>query len=204
MLGPMRSLPVRFSALLFCAGCATRPDDDPAEILTRLESISFGGEGRVEIVDDTVTLGMGSPLTGVRWVGPPLPTVDYEVEVLATRVLGGDFFCGMTFPVADSHCTLIVGGWGGALVGLSCIDGADAADNEVTTHRSFTNGRAYRVRVRVTRAQIRVWIDDEPVIDADVAGRRLSLRGDVAQTAPFAVCSYSTVARLRDLRIRRL
>lgn len=205
----MRASPVLLTPLLLavaCGGVAT----PGAQLLfdgvhlQDLESISFGGEGVVAVDGDAIQLGMGSPLTGVRWTGAPLPGNDYEIECEATRVRGGDFFCGMTFPVGDSHCTLILGGWGGALVGLSCLDGADASDNETTTHWSFVNGRAYRIRLRVTTAQIRVWIDDAPVIDADLGGRRVSLRGDVALTAPFAITTYSTEARIRNLRLRRL
>ena len=60
------------------------------------------------------------------------PKVDYEVNLDAKRVAGNDFFCGITFPVGKRFCSLIVGGWGGATVGLSSIDGKDAAENETT------------------------------------------------------------------------
>ena len=43
---------------------------------------------------------------------------------------GGDFFATLTFPVDDSFCTFVTGGWGGDIVGLSSIDGWDASDNE--------------------------------------------------------------------------
>jgi hypothetical protein len=36
---------------------------------------------------------------------------------------GSDFFAALTFPVNDLFCTLINGGWGGMLVGLSSLDG---------------------------------------------------------------------------------
>lgn len=203
----MRASPVLLAPLLLAVACGAAPTPDAVPLfdgvsLQNLESIEFGGEGPVEVEGDAIKLGMGSPLTGVRWTGAPLPGNDYEIECEATRVRGGDFFCGMTFPVGDRHCTLILGGWGGALVGLSCLDGADASDNETTTHRSFVNGQAYRIRLRVTTAQVRVWIDDAPVIDADLGGRQVSLRGDVALTVPFAISTYSTEARIRNLRLR--
>lgn len=199
-------------ALAACAlaACASAPRpatfDAPANSLdvASFHSIAFGGEGKVTIADSTITLAAGSPLTGARWDGPPLPTVDYELGLQATRVRGGDFFCGLTFPVGSSHCTLILGGWGGALVGLSCLDGADAADNETTTHFGFDDGRPYRVRVRVTADHITVDIDDAPVIDVDIKGRAVSLRADVGLTEPLAVCSYATTARISDLWLRRL
>lgn len=200
---------VLLALLLLAVACGGAATPDGLQLfdgvrLQNLESIEFGGEGVVAVEGDAIRLSMGNPLTGVRWTGAPLPGNDYEIECEATRVRGGDFFCGMTFPVGESHCTLILGGWGGALVGLSCLDGADASANETTTHRSFVNGQAYRIRLRVTTAQIRVWIDDEPVIDADLGGRQVSLRGDVALTAPFAISTYSTEARIRNLRLRPL
>ena len=57
---------------------------------------------------------------------------DYEVTLEAMRVDGNDFFCGMTFPAGKDPCTLIVGGWGGTVVGLSSINGMDASENETT------------------------------------------------------------------------
>ena len=38
--------------------------------------------------------------------------MDYELRLEAKRVEGGDFFCGLTFPVGKEYCTLILGGWG--------------------------------------------------------------------------------------------
>ncbi|MEZ5964623.1 MAG: DUF1080 domain-containing protein [Planctomycetota bacterium] len=196
--------------LAVLAACTPTPQTDDAKHTWKhldpahFGSIAFGGEGRVTIDGRGITLDIGSPLTGARWQGAALPTVDYEVALRATRLRGSDFFCGLTFPVRDSHCTLILGGWGGALVGLSCIDGADASENETTTHLGFDDGRAYDVRVRVTADRIAVFVDDERVIDADIRGRAVSVRADVALTEPLAVTSYATTARINDVRIRRL
>lgn len=171
--------------------------------LSQFKSIAFGGEGRVTIADDVITLGAGSPLTGARFEGPALPTVDYELSLEAMRVRGSDFFCGLTFPVRESHCTLILGGWGGALVGLSCLDGADASENDTTTHATFPEGQWCRVRVQVSARRITVLIDDIKRIDADIERRVVSLRADVALTKPLAVCSYATSARFKSVRLRR-
>ena len=48
-----------------------------------------------------------------------IPKINYEVALDAMRVSGSDFFCGLTVPVNDSFCSLIVGGWGGGLGGVS-------------------------------------------------------------------------------------
>ncbi len=202
-----RFLPVAGSLLIALSGChGAAPANSAAEVrldTAQFASIEFGGEGKITVAGDSITLGAGSPLTGARWNGPPVPTVDYELSLVATRVQGGDFFCGVTFPVRDSHCTLILGGWGGALVGLSCLDGLDASENDSTTHFGFVTGRPYRVRLGVTARRIVVRIDEETKIDVNIEGRAVSLRADVAQTPPLSVCSYATTARISDLRLTR-
>lgn len=173
--------------------------------LGRFEPTSFGGEGAVELVDGGVRLGMGMMLTGIRLseLGD-LPRDGYELEVVAARLAGTDFFCGLTFPVRDGHATLICGGWGGALTGLSCLDGKDASDNETKTYRSFEKGRDYTLRVRVADGRVRAWIDGESVVDVDIEGRRVHLRTEVLKSAPLGISSYATTARVRSVRWRSL
>lgn len=173
--------------------------------LGRFEPTSFGGEGEVELRDDGVHLGMGMMLTGIRLPAlGELPTDDYELEVVAARLLGNDFFCGLTFPVRDGFATLICGGWGGALTGLSCLDGRDASDNETKSYRRYEKGRDYTLRVRVADGRVRAWIDDENVVDVDIEGRRVHLRTEVLKSAPLGISSYATAARVRSVRLRRL
>ncbi len=135
----------------------------------------------------------------------PPALVDYEVSLEARRVLGGDFFCGLTFPVLDSHATLIVGGWGGAVVGISSLDDQDAAQNETTQYRSFQKDRWYAIRLAVTRTHLSVWIDDERLIHVATAGKKVALRsGEIEMSAPFGLATWSTTAELRNLRWRSL
>ena len=75
----------------------------------------FGGQGEVSIEDGAIIMNFGESLTGVTYTGGDLPKNDYEVRVEAKRVDGIDFFCGLTFPVADSYCSFIVGGWAGSV-----------------------------------------------------------------------------------------
>ena len=105
----------------------------------------FGGQGDVSVKDAAIHLQMGSYMTGVTWTGPVV-RMSYEITLDAMRVDGSDFFCGMTFPVAENPCTLVLGGWGGSVCGLSNIGYYDASENETTTFRSFENGRWYHVR----------------------------------------------------------
>jgi hypothetical protein len=171
--------------------------------LGRFEPTSFGGEGAVDVTSDGVRLGLGMMLTGIRLseLGD-VPRDDYELEVVAARLLGTDFFCGLTFPVRDGCATLICGGWGGALTGLSCLDGLDASDNETKTYRRYEKGRDYTIRVRVADGRVRAWIDGESVLDVSIEGRRVHLRTEVLKSAPLGISSYATTARIRSVRFR--
>lgn len=173
--------------------------------LGRFEPTSFGGEGPVEERADGVHLGMGMMLTGIRLAElGDLPRDGYELEVVAARLAGTDFFCGLTFPVRDGHATLVCGGWGGALTGLSCLDGKDASDNETRSYRRYEKGRDYTIRVRVADGRVRAWIDGESVVDVGIEGRRVHLRTEVLKSAPLGVSSYATAARVRSVRWRAL
>lgn len=163
----------------------------------------FGGRGEVEVADGAMVLNMGM-LTGVNYTNPT-PTVDYEIELEARRVVGSDFFCGLTFPVKTDFATLILGGWGGSAVGISSLDGNDAAHNETTTFQRFEAGRWYRIRLAVTATNLSVWIDGQPKINTDIRGKAISLRpGDIELSKPLGIASYSTTAELRNVRLRTL
>jgi hypothetical protein len=164
----------------------------------------FGGHGDVAVAEGAIVLDSGNDLTGINAAGET-PRMNYEVSLEAKRVEGSDFFCGLTFPVEKNSVTLVVGGWGGSMVGISSIDGMDASENETSLARKFDNGRWYRIRVRVTPGKIEAWLDDEQVIKVDVAGRKLSMRaGEIEQSEPFGIASFRTKAALRDIKIRRV
>lgn len=167
------------------------------------KSANYGGEGEVTAENGNLILGRGGSMTGVAYQRA-FPKTNYEVRCEAKRADGNDFFCGMTFPVADSHCSLIVGGWGGAIVGLSSINGHDASENETTKYMKFENDRWYKFRVRVTANRIQAWIDEERVIDADIAGCKISTRVEVDLNKPFGFATYETKAALRNISVRDL
>ena len=196
------------------AGAAKVPGEPDAEgwrsvfdgkTLTGWKVTPFGGEGKVEIKDGQLILNQGAgDLTGVTWAGGDLPKMNYEVSVEAMRVDGTDFFCGLTFPVRDSFASLIVGGWGGSLVGISCFDYADAANNETTKMISFENKRWYKIRLRVTEKKIEAWIDDDQVVDAEPGTRKISVRMEVEESKPFGLAAWRTKAALKNIRVRTL
>ena len=164
---------------------------------------AFGGAGEVSIVDGALEIGMGADLSGVTWTAD-FPRQNYELALEAQRVDGNDFFCGLTFPVGRDPCSLIVGGWGGGVVGLSSIDGLDAAHNDTTLYRAFDSGRWYAIRVRVTPGRIECCLDEEGIIDQPLEGRTLSIRPEVAASQPLGIATYATTARIRSIRWRPL
>lgn len=167
------------------------------------EITNFGPQGPVYVSGGSIMLGMGDGATGVTWKGS-FPETDYEVTLEAKRVDGNDFFCGMTFPFGKSPCSLIVGGWGGNVVGLSSIDGLDASENETMTLQLFTKGVWYHIRLRVTNDSIRAWINNTPVVELSTVGRVISIRPEVELSKPFGIASWRTTAAIRNIRLRRI
>lgn len=167
------------------------------------KSTNFGGEGEVEVKDGQILLPFGSDLTGVTWT-KDIPKQNYELELDAMRVDGTDFFCGLTFPFDDTHASLIVGGWGGAVTGISSIDRSDASDNQTTTAQEYENGKWYRIRLRVTPKQIAAWINGKDVVDFDPSDKKLSTREEVNPSKPLGISSWQTSAAIKGIRIRKL
>jgi hypothetical protein len=164
----------------------------------------FAGHGKVECESGLLVIESGDMLSGVNWTNEA-PKMNYEVALDAMRVEGSDFFCGLTFPVGETNCTLILGGWGGSVTGLSSIDGEDASENETSRNMKYERGRWYRVRVRVTEAKIEAWVDAEQIVDFATKGRQIGLRyGDIELSRPLGVATYETRAALRNIKIRRL
>lgn len=168
------------------------------------ESISYGGEGEVELLEGHALLERGVALTGMRYVAGLSQTIDYELELSAARVMGNDFFCGLSFPIGEQFATLILGGWGGGLCGLSCIDGQDASDNSTKTIRGFELDHAYSVTLRVEAQRVRAWVDEELLFDVATQGKDFSLRTEILPSPPLSVSSFITTARIGPIRWRPL
>ncbi len=163
----------------------------------------FENHGRVSVENGSIVLERGRLQTGVAWKGD-FPREDYEVALEAMRTAGSDFFCGMTFPVGAAPCTLIVGGWGGTVVGLSNVNDQHAAENETTRTMTFEEGRWYPVRLRVTAAKIEAWIGTEKVVDLARESKRFTVWWEQERCKPFGISTYDTSAALRNIRVRRL
>lgn len=170
--------------------------------LKNWKSANFGGEGDVEVESGAIVMERGSEMTGITYTPGDFPKTNYEVAFEAKRTLGLDFFCTTTFPVGNDHCSLVVGGWAGSVVGLSSIDGKDASRNETRKEMFFDNNRWYKVRIRVTPEKIAAWIDDAPVVNFAIKGHKISIRPECDLSRPFGICTWSSTGVVRDIRVR--
>jgi hypothetical protein len=200
-----------------CSGRKTPPKSETVSITERRDTsllfdgksldgweiTNFGPQGPVYVSGNEIILGMGDGCTGITWKRA-FPRSGYEVSLDARRVAGTDFFCGMTFPAGKSPCSLIIGGWGGATVGLSNIDGKDAAENETTRILNFDKDRWYHIRLVVTDNSIESWIDSLKVIDFKIGTKKLSIRPEVELSRPFGIASWNTTAAIKNIRLQRI
>jgi hypothetical protein len=206
--------PLAVAALLLASGGVSRSGDDKdkagwkslfdGKSLTGWKITNFGGEGEVEVKDGAIILERGNPMTAITYDRKDFPKMDYEFSLEGKRVAGNDFFCTTTFPVGDTHCSFVVGGWGGTVVGLSSLDSMDASENDTSTLKDFTKDQWYRIRVRVTKDRIESWIDAKKVVDADTKGKRISIRIECELCRPFGIATYSTTGAVRNIRVRSL
>lgn len=172
--------------------------------LKNWKSSAFGGEGEVAVDEGVIVMNQGSDITGITWTGEQLPKMNYEVSLMAKRIDGSDFFCGLTFEVNEDPCSLIVGGWGGGVVGISSLNGLDASSNETVNYESFEKGQWYHIRMRVSEIGLMAWIDDTVVVSVATKGKKISIRHEVEPSRPFGICCYATTAGLKDIKIRAL
>jgi len=170
------------------------------------EKTQFGGEGDVFVNDDgNLELGFGAVITGVNWKGAVPATTNYEISLEAMKLDGNDFFVALTFPVNDSHATFVVGGWGGGVVGISCVDDLNASENETMNIEGFEKDVWHKIRVRVTDDKLQAWIGEDQKVDLDLEGKKISLLpGDIELSVPIGIGAYQTRAQYRDIVWRNL
>lgn len=172
------------------------------------QALDAGASGNVELRDGQMIIGTGESLTGVIFKNKDkLPVTNYEITLEAQRLEGLDFFCGLTFPVGDlkTCMTLVLGGWGGSVTGLSSIDGLDASENSTGHYRRFDDKKWYRVKLRVTPENVSVWSNDEKIINADIAGKKVGVRaGPIEDYTPLSFTTYQTTAAIRNVKLKAL
>lgn len=205
----MNKLAVPLFLLLSCLSPAA---DAPKETvlfdgksLAGWEPVDIGGSGEVKVENGAMVIGTGDSVTGVVYKrAGDLPLTNYEITLQARRTQGVDFFCGLTFPVGNlkTCATLVLGGWGGSVTGISCIDGMDAAENSTATYQRFEDNKWYKVRLRVTPKNLSVWLDDKNVVDQDIEGRKISLRpGPIESYAPLSFTTFATTGEIKDVKL---
>ncbi|MCO8124859.1 DUF1080 domain-containing protein [Stieleria sp. TO1_6] len=184
----------------------------------------FGGDGEIQIKDGVITMEYGDPLTGVKWDGPfvgdpaakadlskdkkptpkALPRDNYELRWECRRDQGFDFMCAFTFPVGKDHVSLVMGGWGGGVTGISSVDGRDASDNETTMFKAFENDTWYKARVRVDSKNITAWIDDTELFAQPRQDHTFDIRFEMDPCTPLGIANFESTSKIRNIQIRPL
>jgi hypothetical protein len=172
--------------------------------LSNWKASDFAGAGEPRVENGTIIVPNGDLVSGVTFTGANLPKMNYEVSLEAQRVNGSDFFCALTVPHNDSFVTLVIGGWGGGLVGISSLDGDDAAHNDSSSTESFATGKWYKIRFEVTPNHLDAWIDDKQVVNVSTKDRKVSIRPDIEASTPFGLATYQTSAAYRTIRVREI
>ena len=162
--------------------------------------------GEVSARDGTLILAQGAESTSIVWTGG-FPQVDYEVNLEAKRIEGTNSFCHVAFPVGRGrHCFLIVGtGPDGNRACLDRVDGHDSesAGNPTSTELAFDQDRWYRIRLRVTGADVDAWIDDMKAIHVRQTDHVLALPAPWSSLRPFGLGTWQTAAAMRNITVRR-
>jgi hypothetical protein len=172
--------------------------------LTGWKVANFGGEGEVQVEKGMVVMERGNDMTGISYASGDFPKMNYEVTLEGKKISGNDFFCTTTFPVGETHCSLVVGGWGGGVVGLSSLDDRDASENSSSSYQEFKQDQWYRIRIRVTKDRITAWIDDKQVVEVETKDRKISIRPECNLCRPFGIATWRTTGAVREIRVRSL
>lgn len=197
-------------AAIACAVLLATGADDPrrslfdGKTLDGWKDAGYHDAPKATVEDGAIRLPKGSPMSGITSTRADLPTTDYELTYEAMRVDGRDFFAAATFPVGKSFVTLVNGGWGGTITGLSSLNGADASENETSKGITYENGRWYRFRVRVTEKAIRGWVDDKEVFAVELEGRPVGTRIEVRPNQPLGFATWRSAGAVRKVEVRRL
>ena len=168
--------------------------------LTNWVYLEDGGEDGATVKDGNLRLAMGPTTTTIRFDVDnskiKLPKENYEIEYVAQRYDGVDFFAAMTFPFGDTFVTFINGGWGGCVAGLSNIDDMDASENSTSSFYNF--------KTRVSAKTIRVWVNDEAIVDYPAYEHKVSTRFEVEKSQPLGFTSWVSTGLIKTIRMRTL
>jgi Domain of Unknown Function (DUF1080) len=194
-----------------CGVSLVRAEEPPAKLVLfdgkslegwkKVESLKAGA---VKVEDGAIVIEAGGPMTSVVSTRTDLPTNDYELSFEAKRTSGQDFFAAATFPVGKSFITLVNGGWGGGVTGLSSINGSDASENETRRFVKYQDNTWYRFRVQVTDEVIRCWIDDKETFVVNYKGQQVKTRIETRSSQPLGFASYRSTGAVKSVQVRKL
>ena len=173
--------------------------------LSGWEITDYAGGGAVTVKDGEIHFAQGELITGIHLAHDKIPRTNFELEAEAMKVDGDDFFCAITFPVGETYATFVPGGWGGTVVGISSIDGLDAAENETATFMKFEKNQWYHFRLCVTGEKIQCFLDDKLVVDLPLADRQIALRpGPIELSVPIGIASFQCISKVRNVKLRTI
>ncbi|MBM3958060.1 MAG: DUF1080 domain-containing protein, partial [Gemmatimonadetes bacterium] len=160
-------------------------------------------QGKARVDRGRILLEEGDPRALIAWTGA-FPTTDYELSLEAMRVAGGGDFGSIFFPVGRSSCILVVGAWGGSLVGLDVVDGLRVNQNPASKRVPFQEAQWYPLRLRVTAKAIQAWVGDEQVVRQPIEGHTLAVSQQLVPTGQLGLYAWRAAAAIRGVRVRRL
>ena len=171
--------------------------------------VAYDGGGAVEVrPDGAVSCAAGAPMSGIAYTNP-VPTMSYELKLEVMRVEGSDFFVGLTIPIEENFCTVIIGGWGGNLCGVSSINYMDASESQWSRAVGFENNRWHTLRVRVMPNVLQIFLDEKKTYHARIdyeKSTQFSLRSgsDIDKTKPLGLATYQTHAQWRNFTLTKI
>lgn len=178
-----------------------------------LKKSYYEDHGKVEVVKGELVINKGLPGSGIA-IDPKviknLPRMNYEVFLEGKRIEGDDFFCGLTFPINQSYCTMILGGWGGGSIGLSNVDSMSAIENETTEFHDFKNNEWYEIHLVVSEKSIKAtlnqkgWKEKKSLFSIDPTEHKFDIWWEQEPARPFGITTWSTKAAFRKIEIREL
>lgn len=220
----MKILPLSLAVLLGALVCAVADEKPEAaaagaeatkeivlfdgKSLADWEAVDIGASGPVELEGGLMIINQGDSVSGAVYKkAASLPVTNYEISLEAKRLQGVDFFVGLTFPVGDlkTCATLVCGGWGGSVTGISSIDGMDASENGTSTFQRYEDDKWYAVKLRVTPENLSAWVGDKQVIDEDIKDKKIGVRpGPIESYLPLSLTTFNTTSAIRNVKVTPL